>query len=306
MADANYWFKNITIHINHLYLIQKELANYIVTQSNYISHCANVAFLISLALLVSTVIVCPLVLFRTIKLTRKYQLYAINVATKTHVLIRERRKTDTLLCQMLPRSVVKQLKEGKCVTAEAFDSATLYFGDIVGFAEICKESTAMQIVDMLNELYIQFDTRIENYNVYKVETIGDDYMVASGLPVRLPRNQHAIEIANMALDLFDTVRNLKIPHNSSLPLQLRAGIHTGPCAAGIVGIKMPRYCLFGDTINTASRMESSSLASKIHCSQVTFRNLARSGSYTLQYRGQTNIKGLGIMKTYWLLGKICE
>ncbi|EDV19209.1 uncharacterized protein TRIADDRAFT_8545, partial [Trichoplax adhaerens] len=126
---------------------------------------------------------------------------------------------------------------------------TVYFSDIVGFTEICHTSTAMQVVEMLNYLYVQFDSRLENYQVYKVETIGDAYMVVSGLPKRLDENRHADEIANMALDLLELVGNLKIPHNPTYGLKLRAGIHSGACVAGVIGMKMPRYCLFGDTVN---------------------------------------------------------
>ncbi|EDV22185.1 uncharacterized protein TRIADDRAFT_16609, partial [Trichoplax adhaerens] len=222
---------------------------------------------------------------------------------KTRKLNRERKKTDSLLCQMLPRSVAEQLKHGKNVLAETYDDVTLYFSDIVGFTQICHESTAMEVVEMLNYLYVQFDSEIEHYHVYKVETIGDAYMVVSGLPKKLPKNQHAIEIANMALALLAIIKNLKVPHNPDLVLQLRAGIHSGSCVAGVVGRKMPRYCLFGDTVNTASRMESSGEASKIHCSEASYHILSSTGHYELQPRGNINIKGLGTMMTFWLIGK---
>lgn len=111
------------------------------------------------------------------------------------------------------------------------------------------------MVTFLNKIYKLFDARIECYDVYKVETIGDSYMVASGLPV--PNgNKHISEIASMALDLLSGSSLFKIPHRMSEKLRIRSGIHTGPVVAGIVGSKMPRYCLFGDTVNTASRMES--------------------------------------------------
>ncbi|XP_021273016.1 atrial natriuretic peptide receptor 1-like isoform X2 [Numida meleagris] len=154
---------------------------------------------------------------------------------------------------------------------------------------------------MLNNLYICFDSRIESYDVYKVETIGDAYMVASGLPER-NGTKHVDEIAKMSLDLVAAVRQVVIPHMPAGRLQLRAGIHTGPCVAGVVGYKMPRYCLFGDTVNTASRMESTSLPQKIHISSATYSALLADDAYEIELRGEIEIKGKGKMKTYWLLG----
>ncbi|XP_013793682.2 atrial natriuretic peptide receptor 1-like, partial [Limulus polyphemus] len=159
-------------------------------------------------------------------------------------------------------SVASQLIRGESVTAEAFDNVTIYFSDIVGFTVLSADSTPMQVVDLLNDLYTCFDSIIENFDVYKVETIGDAYMVVSGLPVR-NGNFHAREIARMSIALLNAVTSFSIRHRTNEQLKLRIGIHTGPCAAGVVGLKMPRYCLFGDTVNTASRMESTGLLMKL-------------------------------------------
>ncbi|XP_071439399.1 guanylate cyclase 32E [Hetaerina americana] len=224
------------------------------------------------------------------------------VDERTDQLIVEKRKTDALLYEMLPRCVAEQLKRGHRVEAESYDCVSIYFSDIVGFTAMSAESTPLQVVDFLNDLYTCFDSILENYDVYKVETIGDAYMVVSGLPLR-NGEQHAAEIASMSLHLLAAVTKFRIRHRPNDPLQLRIGIHSGPVCAGVVGLKMPRYCLFGDTVNTASRMESNGLPLKIHCSSEFRTLLDRLGGYQLVSRGLVHMKGKGDVQTHWLLGE---
>ncbi|XP_069601564.1 atrial natriuretic peptide receptor 2 isoform X1 [Ranitomeya imitator] len=227
------------------------------------------------------------------------------VEERTQAYLEEKRKAENLLYQILPHSVAEQLKRGETVQAEAFDSVTIYFSDIVGFTSMSAESTPMQVVTLLNDLYTCFDAIIDNFDVYKVETIGDAYMVVSGLPVRNGK-LHAREIARMSLALLDTVKTFKIRHRPNTQLHLRIGIHTGPVCAGVVGLKMPRYCLFGDTVNTASRMESNGEALKIHISSATKEVLDEFSCFQLELRGDIEMKGKGKMKTFWLLGEITD
>ncbi|XP_069774810.1 uncharacterized protein [Narcine bancroftii] len=252
-------------------------------------------------LLVTACLIYPIVFVSFKQMTEWIQNYARSLMERTEDLNRQRRVAEDLLHQMLPKSVAKQLRKRKHVEAESYEQVTIYFSDIVGFTTIAASCTPLQVVQMLNNLYMCFDTRIESYDVYKVETIGDAYMVVSGLPER-KGTKHADEIAKMALDLVAAVRQVPIPHMPTERLQLRAGIHTGPCVAGVVGYKMPRYCLFGDTVNTASRMESTSLPQKIHISSVTFTALIKDDDYEIELRGDTELKGKGKMKTYWLIG----
>ncbi|KAG6800192.1 guanylate cyclase 32E [Apis mellifera caucasica] len=224
------------------------------------------------------------------------------VDERTDQLTEEKKKTDALLYEMLPRYVAEQLKRGHKVEAESFDSVTIYFSDIVGFTAMSAESTPLQVVDFLNDLYTCFDSTIENYDVYKVETIGDAYMVVSGLPIR-NGIQHAGEIASMSLCLLDAIKQFTIRHRPLDKLQLRIGIHSGPVCAGVVGLKMPRYCLFGDTVNTASRMESTGSPLKIHCSGETKVLLDQLGGFKIVERGLVSMKGKGERLTYWLIGE---
>ncbi|RMB92451.1 hypothetical protein DUI87_31093 [Hirundo rustica rustica] len=223
----------------------------------------------------------------------------ILVSERTQDLMHEKQKTDRLLYSMLPKQVADDLRQGKHAQAQSYSSATIFFSDIVGFTELSSSSTPYQVVDLLNKLYTTFDEIIDNYDVYKVETIGDAYMVVSGVP-KENGILHAGEIASMALDLLDVCKTFKIPHKPSILLKIRAGIHSGAVVAGVVGTKMPRYCLFGDTVNTASRMESTSEALKIQCSSSAYQLLEQIGEYVFICRGNLQVKGKGDMVTYWL------
>ncbi|XP_016950698.1 uncharacterized protein LOC108024967 isoform X2 [Drosophila biarmipes] len=223
------------------------------------------------------------------------------IRERTEQLDVERKKTEQLLNRMLPSSVAEKLKMGLAVDPEEFSDVTIYFSDIVGFTTIAAHCSPVQVVDLLNDLYTIFDATINAYNVYKVETIGDAYMVVSGLPVKIP--DHAEQIATMALDLLHQSGRFNVKHLPGVPLQLRIGLHTGPCCAGVVGLTMPRYCLFGDTVNTASRMESTGSSWRIHMSQETRDRLENRGGYAIEPRGLIDIKGKGMMNTFWLLGK---
>ncbi|XP_059144680.1 guanylate cyclase soluble subunit beta-2-like isoform X1 [Physella acuta] len=210
----------------------------------------------------------------------------------------EKQKTDRLLYQMLPEKVAIQLKNGQKVEAEKFDQVTILFSDIVTFTNIAAACSPLDVVNMLNDMYHRFDLKTTVHGVYKVETIGDAYMVVSGVPEKT--DVHAQPVANFALDMVEQAACVLSPATGK-PLQIRVGLHSGPVVAGVVGLKMPRYCLFGDTVNTASRMESHGIPGRIHLSPTTYKALEGEG-YLCKARGQTEIKGKGIMQTYFLIG----
>uniref|UniRef100_A0A8B9K1J2 Guanylate cyclase n=1 Tax=Astyanax mexicanus TaxID=7994 RepID=A0A8B9K1J2_ASTMX len=239
-------------------------------------------------------------------LIRRLQMYSRNlehlVEERTALYKAERDRADNLNFMLLPGPVVRSLKETGRVQPELFEEVTIYFSDIVGFTTLCHYSTPMEVVDMLNDIYKHFDSILDHHDVYKVETIGDAYMVASGLP-RRNGNRHAMDISHMALDILSFVGTFELRHLPGLPLWIRIGVHSGPCAAGVVGLKMPRYCLFGDTVNTASRMESTGLPLRIHVSQSTINILKRANcKFECEMRGETYLKGKGKEMTYWLTG----
>ncbi|CAH8567537.1 unnamed protein product [Schistosoma bovis] len=216
----------------------------------------------------------------------------------------EMRRTDELLYQMIPRSVAERLRAGEAAvdTCETFDNVTLLLSDVVGFTTICSGLAPLEVVSLLNKLYSVFDGLTEKHKVYKVETIGDAYMIASGCPSRT--DYHAPFIAEMALDMVESVQTVK--DESKEPpksLRIRVGVHSGPAVAGVVGVKMPRYCLFGSTVTTSELMEQTSSPQRIQVSVKAYENLLKYGVYDLTEKGRVELKDGGTILTYWLNGR---
>jgi PAS domain S-box-containing protein len=206
----------------------------------------------------------------------------------------EQEKSERLLLNILPKVIADRLKQSHGVIADSFESVTVLFADIVGFTEISSAMSAQALVDLLNLIFSNFDTLSETYGLEKIKTIGDAYMVAGGIPV--PTDTHAEAIASMALDMIDKVSELR--DLTGQQLQIRIGIHTGAVIAGVIGTQKFIYDLWGDTVNIASRMESHSEVGKIQVTADTYQLLKN--KFDLVERGAIEVKGKGLMQTYWL------
>jgi class 3 adenylate cyclase len=210
------------------------------------------------------------------------------------LLARERERSERLLRNVLPEPIAERLKDSEERIAEHFDEATVLFGDIVGFTQLSETLPPDRLVGLLDDLFRQFDVMAERHGLEKIKTIGDAYMVVAGVPSRRP--DHAQAIAAMALEMRDSLRVPELPGGQQLAM--RIGIHSGPVVAGVIGKRKLLYDLWGDTVNTASRMESHGVAGHIQVSAAT-RGLLGS-EFELTARGEIEIKGKGKMSTFFL------
>jgi adenylate cyclase len=208
----------------------------------------------------------------------------------------EKKKVERLLLNILPRKIAKQLKEEPGLIAQGFEEVTILFADLVNFTPLAAKTSPRDLVSLLNEIFSSFDRLCDKHDLEKIKTIGDAYMVAGGLPT--PREDHAEAIADMALDMQQSLELFNQARGTDL--SLRIGINTGAAIAGVIGIKKFIYDLWGDAVNTASRMESHGVPGRIHISETTCAHLG--DRYRVKKRGRIAIKGKGEMTTYFLLG----
>ena len=209
----------------------------------------------------------------------------------------EQQQTERLLLNVLPEIIVDRLKHAKGTIAEHFEEATVLFADLVGFTEMATRLSPIELVNLLNQIFSAFDGLTEEYKLEKIKTIGDAYMVVGGVPQK--RADHAQAIAEMALAMQSEILRFNCQYDQNL--KMRIGIHSGPIVAGVIGIKKFTYDLWGDTVNTASRMESHGVAEQIQVTEATYQRLKN--QYAFQSRGLLTVKGKGEMMTYLLLGR---
>ncbi len=208
-----------------------------------------------------------------------------------------RRQTERLLVNILPYQIAHRLKSKQQTIADSFDDVTVIFADLVEFTVASNQVAAKDLVSLLNDIFSAFDQLAEKYGIEKIKTIGDAYMAAAGLPMQ--RRDHADAAASMSLEMQQVVG--RFIRSDGYPFQLRIGINTGSVVAGVIGIKKFSYDLWGDTVNVASRMESTGEAGRIQVTQSTYERLKP--RFKLQPRGNVFVKGRGDMMTYWLTGK---
>lgn len=205
-------------------------------------------------------------------------------------------RSDSLLLNILPREIADILRNENRVVAEAFDGASILFADVVNFTPMSAEMTPVELVNLLNEVFSHFDTLSEKHGLEKIKTIGDCYMVASGIP--RPRNDHAQAVTRMALDIVEYV---KAHDFNGRKLAFRIGINSGPVIAGVIGQKKFAYDLWGDAVNTASRMESHGGSNVIQITQSTYELIK--DDFTCEPKGRIQVKGKGEMEIWHVTGK---
>jgi adenylate cyclase len=208
---------------------------------------------------------------------------------------REKKRSETLLLNILPQSIINRMRDGEIVIADYVAEVTILFCDLVGFTEFSQTVPAKQTLDFLYRIFSAFDRLAAEHGVEKIKTIGDSYMAAGGIPEL--QSDHAVRVAALALRMSEEVGT--ISQSTGLALQARIGIHTGPVVAGVIGTHKFVYDVWGDTVNTASRMEAYSLPGRIQVSATTQHVLR--DRFTFESRGPMQIKGKGMMETFFLI-----
>ncbi len=210
----------------------------------------------------------------------------------------QRDQADKLLFNILPERIAERLKQSPETIAEEFSSASVLFADIVNFTPISANFSPREVVDMLNDLFSSFDDLVEKYGVEKIQVAGDGYMVAAGVPI--PRPDHAEVLADLALDMLNCVRRGQFLGGKH-PIEIRIGINSGSLIAGVIGRKKYFYALWGDMVNTASRMESHGSRGRIQITRATYELL--SDKFECIHMGVIPIKGKGDMDVWHLKGR---
>ncbi|GAB1539330.1 hypothetical protein NUACC21_19960 [Scytonema sp. NUACC21] len=206
-------------------------------------------------------------------------------------------QTEELLLNILPQPIAERLQQKQQVIADSFSDVSILFADLVGFTDFASKKSSTEIIEVLNQVFSEFDQLSKQYNLEKIKTIGDAYMVVGGLP--LPRQDHAESICHMALDMHAALEQFNM--KSQKNFRLRIGINIGPAIAGVIGLTKFIYDLWGDSVNVASRMESTGLPGETQVTATVYERLKE--KFIFQQRGSVLVKGKGEMTTYLLQGR---
>jgi class 3 adenylate cyclase len=238
-----------------------------------------------------------LVALRLLERNRRHVYYQrLVIAQQTSEIEREKEKSDRLLLNVLPASIMARLREGETTIADDYPSVTVLFSDIVGFTPLAARHPAAEVIEMLDDLFSTFDAHVEERGLEKIKTIGDAYMAAGGLTD--PDGDHALRVVDLGLAMLADVEH----HATRWPgVQLRIGVHTGPASGGIIGRRKFAFDLWGDTINVASRLEQHGLPGRVHISAPTWERVRH--EFACELRGETELRGLGGQRTYLVVGR---
>ncbi len=249
-------------------------------------------------LFVMTVVGVSTTVFVVLRYFARRREEALAALKRQHELLQaEQERSERLLLNILPAPIAERLKREPGVIADAFDEVTVLFVDIAGFTPLTARVPPGEMVRWLNEVFAAFDRLAERHGLEKIRTIGDSYMVVGGVP--LPRPDHAEAVAELALDLLAVVAGIATPLGE--PLRVRVGVNTGPAIAAVMGVRKFIYDVYGDAVNTASRMESHGVPGTIHVAAATYERLR--DRYVFEERGTIEVKGKGAMTTYLLKGR---
>jgi len=303
-ASAHFFYLIISLSTFFIYPYPKRRIGYYFVIFSFITFCF---FELIINLLTPIVAVDEDHLFIRIKSNNYYfaillmgfSFYIHTIFKKAELSLQlEHEKSNKLLENILPLSIIKKLRDNPDTIAEKFEECTVLFSDIVGFTEMSRKLPPQDLVSLLNEIFSSFDDLAEKYKLEKIKTIGDAYMVVGGLPDKEPF--HAEKIADFALDMINTIQLYR--EKSGYPIQLRIGIHSGAAIAGVIGKKKFIYDLWGESVNTASRMESHGIPGQIQVSESTYIKLK--DKFSFMERGILEVKGIGKIKSYFLVQKV--
>ncbi|XP_045158653.2 guanylate cyclase soluble subunit beta-2-like [Mercenaria mercenaria] len=297
------WVENMTSYINQLNDVVRALADYITMRTNeeIFNHRLNVT--VDVTVLVITMVVACLVSFVIYKISKSIDRVKKCLQEKTMHLEKEQKRTESLLSQLVPAKIAKRMQES-IVEPEYFQSVTVMFADISNFNTFMSRSTPNELLELVNDVFDVFEKQLEKRNVSKLGSTGNILMVACGLHQKHTK-RHTEDIANLALDLLDRVQQIQVKQAFGEKVKLKIGISTGAVIAGVIEGKLPRYCLFGETVVEAQLLLDTCLPLRIHISETTYSQLSSKKMYLIKERDDIPKKNGSVQKkTYWLCGNL--